>query len=218
MLFAMNEQSKALKADLKENKPSLKWIPVLLVVASVVLLFSMQLLLGKDPLKHSTYNSYTLQALQWRKGEIALDENVTYLELAVFQGRYYVSFPPVPTVPVFFLTFIFGENVPDALLVILYGVASCFLIYVILKRKTRAPALSAVWAFLICFASSMLPILTDGAVWYQAQMLAFLFTVAAIERMQKGAVTVSLVLFALSVGCRPFNVLFGPAADPLRCE
>ena len=206
----MNRKSTGETADLRKNGSVQKWIPVFLVLASILLLLSMQLLLGKNPLKHSTYNSYTLQAIQWRKGEIALDENVTYLELAVYQGRYYVSFPPVPTVPVFFLTFIFGENVPDALLNMLYGVASCLLIYVILKRRTRAPILSAVWAFLLCFASSMLPILTDGAVWYQAQMLAFLFTVAAIERMQKGAVTAALVLFALSVGCRPFNVLFGP--------
>ena len=194
--------------DGKEN-PSNK-ARILLIIASVLLLLSMQLLLGKDLFKPSTYNSYTRQAMQWRKGEIALDENVVHLELAVYQGRYYVSFPPVPTVPVFFLTFLFGENVPDALLNMLYGVASCLLIFVILKRRTRAPALSAVWAFLVCFASSMLPILTDGAVWYQAQMLAFLLTVGAMERMQKGAVTTALILFALSVGCRPFNVMLGP--------
>ncbi|HPJ02078.1 MAG TPA: hypothetical protein PKU80_04500 [Candidatus Limiplasma sp.] len=197
-------------ANQRQNDRIRKWTPVFLVLASVLLLLSMQLLLGKDPFKPSTYNSYTRQAMQWRKGEIALDENVVHLELAVYRGRYYVSFPPVPTVPVYLLTFIFGENVPDALLNMLYGVASCLLIFVILKRRTRAPALSAVWAFLICFASSMLPILTDGAVWYQAQMLAFLLTVGAMERMQKGAVTTALILFALSVGCRPFNVLLGP--------
>ncbi|HHX22054.1 MAG TPA: hypothetical protein GX722_09715, partial [Clostridiales bacterium] len=47
-------------------------------------------------------------------------------------------------------------------------------------------------------------------VWYQAQALALLLTVLAIERMQAGSPTVSLVLYALSVGCRPFNVLYGP--------
>ncbi len=206
----MNMHSSEGMANQRQNDRIRKWTPVFLVLASVLLLLSMQLLLGKDPFKPSTYNSYTRQAMQWRKGEIALDENVVHLELAVYRGRYYVSFPPVPTVPVYLLTFIFGENVPDALLNMLYGVASCLLIFVILKRRTRAPALSAVWAFLICFASSMLPILTDGAVWYQAQMLAFLLTVGAMERMQKGAVTTALILFALSVGCRPFNVLLGP--------
>lgn len=206
----MSEQETGTVAGAGNGKTINRYTPWFLIVACLILLLSMQLLLGKDPFKHSTYNSYTLQALQWRKGEVALEENVTYLELAVYNGRYYVSFPPVPTVPVFFLTFIFGKNVPDAILNMLYGTAACLLVYGILKRKTRAPALSAVWAFLLCFASSVLPILTDGAVWYQAQMLAFLLTVAAIERMQKGAVAASLLLFALSVGCRPFDVLYGP--------
>ncbi|MBE0600811.1 MAG: hypothetical protein IH607_03425 [Firmicutes bacterium] len=206
----MSEHTIESTAETKSGKSIARYTRWFLIVACLILLFSMQLLLGKDVFKHSTYNSYTLQALQWRKGETALEKNVTHLELAVYQGRYYVSFPPVPTVPVLFLTFLFGENVPDALLVILYGVAACLVIYTVLKRKTRAPVRSAVWAFLLCFASSLLPIVTDGAVWYQAQMLAFLLTAASIERMQKGAVTAALVLFALSVGCRPFNVLFGP--------
>ncbi len=206
----MSEHNKQRTIDSGDSAWIRKRIPVLLVLASLILLLSMQLLLGKDMLKPSTYNSYTLQAMQWRKGEIALEDNVIHLELAVYNGKYYVSFPPVPTVPVFFLTFLFGKNVPDALLVIVYGTVSCLLMYIVLKRKTRAPVQAAVWAFLLCFASSMLPILTDGAVWYQAQMLAFLLTVWAIERMQKGAFTASFALIALSVGCRPFNLLFGP--------
>lgn len=206
----MNESGHAISAKPKTRLSSEILIPLLLVAACIILLAGIALARGASPLKPSVYNSYTRQAMQWRKGTIALDEDVSYLELAVYEGEYYVSFPPVPTVPVFLLTFIFGENVPDTLLVQLYGVLSCLLVYVALKRQYGNPVHAAIWAFLICFTSSMLPLLDDGAVWFQAQMLAFLLTVAAIERTQKGKMTPALILFALSVGCRPFNILYGP--------
>ena len=52
---------------------------------------------GISAIGPSAYNSYTLQALSWLKGRLDVD-NREYLELAVYQGRYYVSFPPLPSV------------------------------------------------------------------------------------------------------------------------
>lgn len=206
----MIEPSKTFSSKSRGAKSIDRYIPLFLMFACLILFVSMQLLQGADPLAHSTYNSYTLQALQWRKGEIALDRDYSYLELAIYQGEYYVCFPPVPTVPIYLLTFIWGEDVPDTLLIQVYAIAACLLMYFILKRKLASPVLAAVWAFLLCFASSLLPLLQDGSVWYQAQVLAFLLTVAAIERIQKGNLTAGLLFFALSVGCRPLNVLYGP--------
>lgn len=89
-------------------------VAALCLVASCIGLFALaHTLQGTNPFKPSIYNSYTLQALQWRKGQIALEHNYLYLELAIYHDKYYVSFPPVPTIPVFFLTFLFGEGVPD---------------------------------------------------------------------------------------------------------
>ncbi|MDO5023141.1 MAG: hypothetical protein Q4E07_07400, partial [Eubacteriales bacterium] len=147
--------------------------------------------------------------MQWRKGKIALEENVPHLELAVYNGQYYVSFPPVPTVPLYLLSFIFGFNIPDTLLLQLYAVFACLLLHKMLLKYTT-PTKAALLAFLLCFASSLLPILQNGAVWYQAQVLAFLFTVWSFERMSENKPTASLILYALSVGCRPFNALYGP--------
>jgi len=206
----MSEETHEASPKPNNSGPIQKYTLLFLVLACLILLATAQLLEGSDPLEPSTYNSYTRQAMQWRKGKIALDGDVTFLELAIYEGEYYVSFPPVPTVPIFLLTFIWGEDVPDTLLLQLYSVIACVLVYTILKRAYGSPVLAAVWAFLLCFASSMLPILQDGAVWYQAQILAFLLTVAAIERTQKGKLTTAMIFFALSVGCRPFNVLYGP--------
>jgi hypothetical protein len=184
--------------------------PLCLAILCIALFSLTHLLQGTSPLAPSAFNTYTLQAMQWRKGVIALDHDYPYLELAVYQGKYFVSFPPVPTVPIYFLTFLFGYDVPDTLLIQIYTIAACLIVYRIFIAASATPTLSAVWAFLACFASSLLPMLQNGAVWYQAQVLAFLLTVLAVERMQKGKPTLSLLFFALSVGCRPFNALYGP--------
>ncbi len=184
----------------------------LLALGVAVLLFiALHVCLQIPPLQPSPYNSYTLQALAWREGRVALNHDVPYLELAVYQGKYYVSFPPVPGIPVFLLSLLFGDRVPDGLLVKLYALIACAALCRLLLRRGWRPLRAAAAAFLLCFASSLLPLLLTGAVWYQAQVLGFMLTVLAIERMEKGHPLPALVCFALAVGCRPLNVLYGPA-------
>ena len=54
-----------------------------------------------------------------------------------------------------------------------------------------------------------------GAVWYQAQLLAFLCTVLAVLLAERKRPTPSLILYALAVGCRPFNAVAGLAVAAL---
>lgn len=198
------------KKIVKSKQVSDQLVLLLLIAACLILFAYLHILQNTNPWQPSVYNSYTLQALQWREGKIALDHDYPHLELAIYNNKYYVSFPPVPAIPIYFLTFVFGENVPDTLLIQCYALVSCLLVYRILRRKSLPAIQSAGNAFLFCFASSLLPLLQNGAVWYQAQILAFLFTIAAIERMQSNKPTAALFCFALSVGCRPFQALYGP--------
>ena len=92
------------------------------------------------------YNTYTRQALAWRQGKLCLPENVPYLELAVFEGEYYVSFPPVPSVVLWVLTFLFGEQTPDGLLVKLYTVLGAWGLFMYLRRKGHSIASACFWA------------------------------------------------------------------------
>ena len=176
----------------------------------VALLLALHAALQINPILPSPYNSYTLQAMAWRRGSTHLAENVPHLELAIFENRYYVSFPPVPSVPVFFLTFLFGYNVPDGLLIKAYALIAFLSLVRTLRKEGWKEASAAAAAFLLCTASSMLPLLMTGAVWYQAQVMAFMLTVLAMEGMQTGKITWGLFCYALSVGCRPFNALYGP--------
>ena len=54
-------------------------------------------LTGRSPL-FSTYDSYVLQAVRWLSGHLDLGQNYDYLEIAKYAGRYFVSFPPIPSV------------------------------------------------------------------------------------------------------------------------
>lgn len=156
----------------------------------------------------SGYNTYTLQALSWREGRLYLSRDYPHLELAVYQGNYYVSFPPVPSLVLLPLTFLFGENTPDNLLVKVYALGACLLVYRALKKAGYGKVAGGALAFLFCFGSSLLPLTLSGAVWYHAQMLAFFLTIAALVLLTEDRPTLALFCYALSVGCRPFNALY----------
>lgn len=157
----------------------------------------------------SSYCTYTLQAMAWREGRIALGQDYPWLELAVYEGDWWVSFPPVPTIPVYLLTFLFGSDVPDNLLVKVYALVGMMAVYYTLRRR-QGDARAAFIALMTGFCGSVMALSTQGAVWYQAQMLAFCLTTCALCLAYHDRITAALLLYALAVGCRPFNVAYGP--------
>ena len=182
--------------------------PLYLIGAMVLLWAILHALVGGSFWGPSFYNTYTRQALAWRQGLLHLPEDVPYLELAVYEGEYYVSFPPLPSVILLPLTFLFGMDTPDNLLVKLYALCACLMMYGALKRAGYERPFAAVFAFLFCFSSSLLPMTLNGAVWYHAQVLAFFLAVSAICLLTLDRPTLALLCYALSVACRPFNALY----------
>ena len=185
------------------------YTPLILTGAMIALWAFLHLLVGNSFFGPTFYNTYTRQALAWRQGLLHLPQDVPYLELAVYQGEYYVSFPPLPSVVLWPLTFLFGSDTPDNLLVKLYALGACLLMYFALRRAGYRQAHAGLFAFFFCFASSLLPMTLDGAVWYHAQALAFFLTTAAVCLLAMDRMTLCLLCFALSVACRPFNALYG---------
>lgn len=169
-----------------------------------------QTLTGGSFAGSSSYNSYTLQAMAWRDGMVSLGRDYPHLELAVYNNDWYVSFPPVPSIPMYFLTFFFGVSTPDALVVKIYAFAAALAVYCALVNSRWRGWPAAGLAFLMTLGGSMLPLIANGAVWYQAQTMAFMLTTASAALMTGGCMTGSLFLYALAVGCRPFNVCYGP--------
>ena len=168
-------------------------------------------------LSHSVVDSYTLQALAWRKGRATLSGEYPWLELAIYDEAYYVSFPPAPSVPMLLLSFFFGEATPNSLAALLYFLGGCAAAFYIAKRYvSRVHA--AVLTVFIALGGSLLDVAVSGggysgAVWYQAQTLSFLLTMLSflwIESDRRSARAASLVAIALAVGCRPLQALYVP--------
>lgn len=189
---------------------------LMLTVAMIDLWAVMHLLLGTNFWGPAGQNTYTRQAMAWRQGLTYLptdsqeerDRLVSFLELAEYRDQVYVSFPPFPSVVLWPLTFLFGMNTPDNLLVKLYALGACLIMFYALRRAGYRRVNSALSAFLFCFASSLLPMTLSGAVWYHAQMLAFFLTTVAVCLMCLDCPTAALLCYALSVACRPFNALY----------
>ena len=60
------------------------------ILAIIVLCFNIKIF------EHNSYDSYTRQALAWREGRTYLNNDpseIAYLELAIFDGRYYDARP-----------------------------------------------------------------------------------------------------------------------------
>ncbi len=197
------------KGEKMLDKKRFDWTPLALIGAMAALWAVLCALTGKAYLGPSVYDTYTRQAMAWRYGLLHLPHDVKYLELAVYQGEYYVSFPPLPSVVLLPLTYLFGWDTPDNLLVKLYAMGACLLMYAALKRAGYKQWEAGAFSFLICFASSLLPLTLEGAVWYHAQTLAYFLVTAAICLLALDRPTPALLCYALAVGCRPFDVLYG---------
>lgn len=162
---------------------------------------------------HGLYDSYTLQALAWRAGRLNLLENDPSLELAFHQGQIFVCFPPVPAIPMLFLSFFFGAQTPSVWLMTACFFGSYVAAYRLGVRLGNADKESALWAaFLVC-GSNLIDISLFGWVWYMAQGCAFLLTLlafdGALSSTRKGQ-ALGLVCIALAVGCRPMQVIYAP--------
>ncbi len=173
------------------------------------------LALGLDPFSHDPQDSYTLQALAWRMGLLHLPENIPQLELAVYQGHTYVSFPPVPTLPIWLLTFFFGEYTPNRMVNLIYFLSSYLVGYSLCRRYQKSDLSAAGWSFFLVAGCNLLNICWFGGVWYQAQALSFLLTLCAFRLLLEAKpllLSAGLCCLALAVGCRPFQAVYVPVA------
>lgn len=203
-------------AEAADTDTSPRWLaPLFTCLLLLVCLLGAAKLARQPVLGHSPYDSYTRQAMAWLSGTTYLDvspESVSYLELAEYNGRLYVSFPPVPSVAELPLALLFGSKTPDRALVYLYFLGGAALLALTFRRK-NALAPSVLYALLATAASNLLPMAVFGGVWHEAQALCFLFSALSVFLIT-GAKPISwhFALFsaALAVGCRPFVLLFFP--------
>ncbi len=185
-------------------------IAAALLVCAYIVLYGV---MGQGVLSHCDYDSYTRQAQSWWEGRTYLPENVTWLELAEYNGHYYVSFPPFPSVVQFLLYPFFGLNTPDNLINTLLGLGAFVIVYRLLMRKGLSGLNAAVIALLFTLGSNLFYLSVTGWVWFSAQTQGFFFTALAIYLMdsrRRAAWLCSFLCIGIAFACRPFNVVYAP--------
>lgn len=185
------------------------WGMILILLCGYFLLHS---ILGGTLFSHNAWDSYTIQAMAWRDGRLGLGQDYSHLELAVYKGDWYVSFPPFPSVVMLPLTFIFGYDTPNNLLMIAYAVAIACIAYSCLRKVGTSPLASAFLSIFTVWGCNMLWMSTMGGVWFQAQALNMLLLMWMVHAALHNRRVLAYALVALAVGCRPFSIC---AAIPL---
>lgn len=193
----------------KEEKEKIEYgfVAVLSVIGYLILMW---ILTGSGLFTHNTYNSYALQANSWRMRRLDLLENYSYLELAEYNGKFFVSFPLFPSYILFPLTFIFGAETPDALLLWTANIVIVLYLYKLALKFKLSPVISMLLSLFAMLGSNVSFTMINPWVWFWAQMLAFMFAIMSIYYAYEGKGGLALGLWACGVGCRPMQFIFVP--------
>ena len=182
------------------------------IIITIFFLFIMFLLIysiiGRSIIKSSIYNSYELQARAWLDGRTYLDHNYPYLELAIYNGKYFVSFPPLPSVVILPFVIIFQNNIPTNLIAFTIFAMQLLVVYKILKRYKNNDAIAITLACAVTIGTNMFSLAFDSGVWFIAQLINNLLCFLAIDFFLKDKKALTYLFLALAVGCRPFSAVY----------
>lgn len=165
---------------------------------------------GQWPWNTNIYNSYTLQACSWLDGRLDLGQDYPHLELAIYDNKYYVSFPPFPSYVMLPFAFIFKTRTPDgwiAILTTLLGAIYAVKLYKSIKKENKQ---AIFWVIFLFLGTNILFTSINGWVWFIAQNMSITLSIMALYYATKGNITLSLLFWACAVGCRPFQVTYFP--------
>lgn len=181
-----------------------------MIVAAYIVLYT---IIEQGVFSHSDYDSYTRQAASWWQGRASLPENISWLELAEYNGEYFVSFPPFPSVIQFLLYPIFGLNTPDNLINTMVALGTFVLIYRFFRNREFGGFMSSVFALMMTLGTNLFYLSVTGWVWFSAQAQSFLLCVLCIYLIyskKKIAWYFSFLCLGLAFACRPFQIVYVP--------
>lgn len=164
---------------------------------------------GQWPLADNPYPSYLLQSMAWLEGRLDLGQDYPWLELAIYEGKYFVSFPPFPSYVLLPFAALLGMNTPDNLIawaVTLLGVCYALRLY----RRIRGDDGGSFWVPFLYLGTGVLFISLNGWVWFLAQSMCFTLSLMALTYAVEGRGGVSLTCWACAVGCRPMVIVYLP--------
>lgn len=188
-----------------------KWnISYIIVPLSILLVMvCVMMFTGLWPWKANVYNSYSLQAKAWLEGRLDLGQNYEWLELAIRNGRYYVSFPPFPSYMLLPFVWIFGVNTPDHIIAMFVTVVGAIYAMKLYRHTMRTEKHMEFFVLLLYLASGYLFLGMTGYVWFIAQSMCFTLSLMSLYYAECGKGGWALGLWACAVGCRPMVAVYG---------
>ncbi len=157
-------------------------------------------------------NSYAALAQSWLDGQ--LHSQTCYDDdCALYEGRTYIIFPPMPAAVALPFVAVFGEDFAGFMpLSILAFIASGMLWWRIFAAETNSRDLSLLLVALVLFATPLAFVALRGdQVWFFAQGIGFLFATAAIHSalVSRNALAAGLFIGAAFL-CRQMTILYLP--------
>lgn len=122
------------------------------------------------------WNYFVLLADAFLHGRLNVIDHPDWLnELIVWQGKYYVVYPPMPGVLLMPFVAIFGKNFPQPILSILLGAVNVSLSYLVFIKFFQKKS-TALWiSFLYAFGTMQWYHAGVGSAWYIAHIIAVFF-------------------------------------------
>ncbi len=188
-----------------------KWMDFFAVIACVLAVYIViWAFTGMWPWRPAVYNSYVLQADAWLHGRLDLGQDYSYLEIASYQGKYYISFPPFPSYVMLPLVALFGLKTPDGLVALACTVLGAVYALRLCHYYGKQGGSALFWTLLVTVGSNLLMTNTNAWVWFIAQNMSFALCMMAVYYAAAGKGGRALAFWACAVGCRPMQALYIP--------
>lgn len=183
---------------------------VLILFSIAIVLVAMMTFTGRWPSGENPYQSYRLQAYAWLDGHLDLGQDYSWLELAIYKGKYYVSFPPFPSYILLPYCLLFQNGTPEHWIMIALMAIAVFYameLYSTFRRDARGMEFFILFLFL---GNGYLFVALQGWVWFFAQSMCFTLSLMALTHAAKGQGGMALSCWACAVGCRPMVAVYLP--------
>ena len=139
-----------------ERKLSADSISIFTLCCIVIgVLFAIWTFTGKWAWLHQPYNSYILQAQAWKSGRLDIAQNYSHLEIALFEGKYYISFPPFPSYVMFPFVLLGFEDI-DGMIALISAVMGAVYAFKIFRHFNMSQNRSLLFALLLTVGSNWL--------------------------------------------------------------
>lgn len=197
----------------------LEWRCVICPLAFLIVLWVAASFTGHWATEENPYRSYALQACAWLNGRLDLGKDYPWLELAIYEGKYYVSFPPFPSLVLLPFAAVLGTNTPDHWISLGFSMIGIIYAIRLYRAITGTYEMAEQYVLFLFLGNGYLFIaLQGGWVWYMAQTMCFTFSLMSLFYAVNKHIGRAFAFLACAFGCRPMVVAYTPLILMLGTE